>query len=126
IGSLIEILEEKNASLKTRLNGRAYCGAEEGQIAANQSARSSSAAQHANGFYVITSRYASCRKRLHQGSKKTFQGEFGHILFDEIRIEHRPVKRYQISFLEKGAMKGSDIAVANKDFRIGADNRVIQ
>ena len=63
---------------------------------------------------------------LHQGSEETLQGEVGHVLLDEVRVEHRAVEGDEVGLHQKGAVEGGDVAVADEDFGVGADDPVIE
>src|SRR5437773_9695583 len=52
--------------------------------------------------------------------------EIREVILHKIRIEHWAVKRDQIRLRQKCAVQGSDVAVADEDLWMTADNAVIE
>src|SRR6185503_11086 len=63
---------------------------------------------------------------LHHYLEQFMQGEGGQILLNQIRTQHRAVKRNQIGLFEQSTMQCCDITEAQEYLRVSSDCFIIQ
>src|SRR5208283_4209763 len=119
---LAEVFEAENGAAEGRLPGGADGRAKEGEVAADQRAGGDAATDNGNRFAPVALGNAAGGGGLHDGAEEALPGELGHVRPGEVGVEHRSVKGDEAGFGEKRAVQGRDVAVADENFRVPAND----